>query len=366
MDAVLVSSISEAAQLPVMEAAAAGRLVIGTPVGHFPLKAYQGGGILAPIEAAKFKSFATATLLYYKDNPQEFRAKCRSIQEAAKQFDWKNSIGAWIELVEKAGAEKSANAASGSAAVRGPDDDTSRGGEDEASAEPRPHIVERTFTASPLAEKVETAFRRARAGEGKLSEEVLSMVGMSGRKYRLFVNNLIEALPDARYLEVGVWSGSTLCSAIYRNRVRSTAIDNWSQFDGPSEKLFENLARHKGPQASVSFIEKSFRDVDFTAIGKFNVYLFDGPHETQDQYDGINLALPALDDEFILIVDDWNFGKVRDGTFSAIRETKLSLRSEIEIRTTNNDLHPDISGCDSSWHNGYFIGVLSKHCIETK
>jgi glycosyltransferase involved in cell wall biosynthesis len=55
VDAVLTSSISEAAQLPVMEAAAAGRLVIGTPVGHFPLKAYQGGGIIAPIEAEKFK-----------------------------------------------------------------------------------------------------------------------------------------------------------------------------------------------------------------------------------------------------------------------------------------------------------------------
>ncbi len=69
VDAVLTSSISEAAQLPVMEAAAAGRLVIGTPVGHFPRKAYEGGGILAPIEAGKFKAFTVETLRYYKDNP---------------------------------------------------------------------------------------------------------------------------------------------------------------------------------------------------------------------------------------------------------------------------------------------------------
>src|SRR5216683_1612529 len=46
VDAVLTSSISESGPLPVMEAAAAGRLVIGTPVGHFPRKAYEGGGIL--------------------------------------------------------------------------------------------------------------------------------------------------------------------------------------------------------------------------------------------------------------------------------------------------------------------------------
>ena len=102
VDAVLTSSISEAGPLAVMEAAAAGRLVIGTPVGHFPLKAYHGGGILAPIEAEKFKNFTAATLQYYKDNPAAYVDKCRSIQEAARKFDWQHAIGGWIELIEKA------------------------------------------------------------------------------------------------------------------------------------------------------------------------------------------------------------------------------------------------------------------------
>ena len=102
VDALVTSSISEAAQLPVMEAAAAGRLVIGTPVGHFPLRAYQGGGIMAPIEAEKFKAFTTATLRYYKENPAAYVAKCREIQEAARKFDWQYSIGEWIELIETA------------------------------------------------------------------------------------------------------------------------------------------------------------------------------------------------------------------------------------------------------------------------
>ena len=101
-DAVLATSISEGAGLPVMEAAAAGRLVIGTPVGHFPLKAYQGGGILAPIEAEKFKAFTIATLKYYKDNSASFQDKCRAIQEAARKFDWQYSIGDWIDLIESA------------------------------------------------------------------------------------------------------------------------------------------------------------------------------------------------------------------------------------------------------------------------
>ena len=102
VDAVLTSSISESGPLPVMEAAAAGRLVIGTPVGVFPLKAYQGGGIIAPIEAEKFKAFVATTLRHYQQNPDEYVAKCRSIQEAARKFDWKYSIGEWIDLIEAA------------------------------------------------------------------------------------------------------------------------------------------------------------------------------------------------------------------------------------------------------------------------
>jgi hypothetical protein len=115
VDAVLISSVTEAGQLPVLEAAAAGRLVIGTPVGHFPRKAYDGGGILAPIEREKFVAFAAATLTYYKENPREYRAKCRAIQEAARKFDWRCSIQEWIDLIEAGalGAERREGGVSG-------------------------------------------------------------------------------------------------------------------------------------------------------------------------------------------------------------------------------------------------------------
>ncbi len=102
VDAVLATSVSEGGGLPVMEAAAAGRLVISTPVGHFPLKAYQGGGIIAPIEAEKFKVFTVATLKHYKEDPASFQDKCRAIQEAARKFDWQYVIGEWIDLIETA------------------------------------------------------------------------------------------------------------------------------------------------------------------------------------------------------------------------------------------------------------------------
>ncbi len=103
VDCVLLTSLLEAAPLPVMEAAAAGRLVIGTPVGHFPVKDYEGGGIIAPIEDRRFKAFAVATLRYYKDNAQAYREKCHAILQAAQKFDWRHCLGDWIELIETAG-----------------------------------------------------------------------------------------------------------------------------------------------------------------------------------------------------------------------------------------------------------------------
>jgi glycosyltransferase involved in cell wall biosynthesis len=102
VDAIVVSSVSEGAQLPIREGAAAGRLVISTPVGDFPLRASQGLGVIAPIEGHKYQQFVTALLRHYKQDRAAFLKQCGQTQEAARQIDWKNLITDWIELIEEA------------------------------------------------------------------------------------------------------------------------------------------------------------------------------------------------------------------------------------------------------------------------
>ena len=216
---------------------------------------------------------------------------------------------------------------------------------------------------SALSARAQAALGRAITLDGKLSEEVLAITGMSGRKYRYFINNLIESLDSPKYLEVGVWAGSTLCSAIYGNRVTATAIDNWSEYGGPSERFFSNLARFKGPEAKVSFLERDFRQADFRSLGVNDIYLFDGPHSEADHFDGLALAQPALADEFVLIIDDWNWATVRNGTFRAIRELNIRINFVAEIRTTLDGSHPQNAGEASDWHNGYFIAACSKVAV---
>jgi hypothetical protein len=201
--------------------------------------------------------------------------------------------------------------------------------------------------------------------ESKLPEWILKMEGMSGKKYRHFINDLINSLDDARYLEVGCWKGSTSCAAIYKNSVIAYCIDNWSEFGGPKNIFCENIQKcvDEFDDIEIVFEEADFRKINYTEIGKYNVYLFDGPHEEKDQYDGLMFAQSALDTEFIFICDDWNWKKVRNGTRNAIEKLNLEVLFSVDIRTTDDNSYPSEENTkqNSDWHNGYYISVLRKN-----
>lgn len=211
-----------------------------------------------------------------------------------------------------------------------------------------------------LVRLVKIALQAALAGRTALDPAILEMPGMSGRLYRIFINALIASLtPDARYLEVGVWQGSTLCSAIAGHQAFAVAIDNWSEFGGPREACLANVQRFAG-KSRVLMIESDFRKVNYASLPKSNVFLYDGPHQEIDQLDGIVLAQPALDPRHVLIVDDWNLSYVRSGTFQAIERLSLDVPLMIQIRSTLDDTHPAHHSAASEWHNGYMIAVVRK------
>lgn len=103
VDAVLVASLTEGFGLPALEAAAAGRLVISTGVGNFPLQASGGAGIVAPMGAKEYYDFVADTLAYYKDNPDQFSGICTNIQRASFQFDWKYVVDDWVNFFTQLG-----------------------------------------------------------------------------------------------------------------------------------------------------------------------------------------------------------------------------------------------------------------------
>jgi len=215
--------------------------------------------------------------------------------------------------------------------------------------------------STPEAQRLSEAWFDAIGMYHNLPEWLRYMHGMSGKKFRYFLNNLVSATPDARYLEVGSWSGSTACSAMYDNACKITCIENWEHFGGPRDMFNQNVQRAINSNVDLKLIEDDFRNVDYANIGKYNIYMYDGPHSAEDQYDGIMIAQPSLDDLYVLIIDDYNQEKdVQAGTAKAFAELNQNIIAQITIKTRWDGQHPQISHENSDWHNGYLLSLISK------
>ena len=57
----------------------------------------------------------------------------------------------------------------------------------------------------------------------KLNDDILNIHGMSGVKTRHFYNNLC-SIDNIKLLEIGVWTGSTTCSLMYKNNISGSSF----------------------------------------------------------------------------------------------------------------------------------------------
>jgi hypothetical protein len=223
-----------------------------------------------------------------------------------------------------------------------------------------PAIVTSGDFSNAEGQGLEAALRAAIDGRSKLPVTIRAIKGMSGQRYRTLINTLIEVFDRPRYLEIGSWPGSTVAAAIYGNSVHALCIDNWSEFSGTKEQFLTNIEKATSSSTVLHLIEQDFREVHYGALGKFNVFLFDGPHSEVDHRDGILVVQPCLADRFVLIVDDWNWLNVRIGTMRGLLAAKCRVESSVQVRTTNDNTHPSLAFEASDWHNGYFIAVVCK------
>ena len=218
--------------------------------------------------------------------------------------------------------------------------------------------------SDPFSKRIQNSLEIALSGKTNLSDDIIKMQGLSGRKFRVLMNNLIKEFKIPRYLEIGSWLGSTACSVCFNNQLKITCIDNWSQnFSSrvkPKEVFRKNIKKYISKETDFKIIEKDFRQVNYKEINDINIYLYDGAHHYEDHFDSIKLVLPALSKKFIFIVDDWNWNQVRKGTIDSINKEQLKIISNLEIRTTSDDSSSLITGENSDWHQGCAFFVLKK------
>jgi hypothetical protein len=206
-------------------------------------------------------------------------------------------------------------------------------------------------SVTELKEHVENAFKKAENNESKITDGILEMHGMTGKKTRHFYNNLLNK-EDARYLEIGTWKGSSVCSAMCQNKAKVVCIDNWSEYYGPKHEFLANFNTYKG-ENDATFIEQDCYKVDISQLPKFNIYMYDGNHTQDSHYKALVHYYDCLDDMFVFIVDDWNWQEVRDGTFDSFKHLNLKVLYEKEIFTPGN-------GTLETWWNGIYVAILQK------
>lgn len=203
-----------------------------------------------------------------------------------------------------------------------------------------------------LKERVLRAIDAARREQSSLPPEVLALPGMSSPKVRHLLSNL----PASRYMEVGVWKGSTLVSACHGRNILAFAFDDFSQFTDtdPAPAFRENIRRWLEP-CQVTFRNCSFFDVPQPELPRdVDLYFYDGLHGYDAQRRAIVHAWPSLASEAVIVVDDADFGDTIPGTDAGLAEVGADVLYKTHLPADHN-------GDVLKWWNGIYLIIVQKH-----
>ncbi len=171
-----------------------------------------------------------------------------------------------------------------------------------------------------MLDEVMSAIAQAEA-EGRLaSSRLVGLEGYSGAKLIGALQRLTQLSSPLGgcYLEIGVYRGLTLLSvAVACPETRCFGIDNYAQFDrdGENQGIVE-ASRVTLAADNARVINEDYEDA-FAALPrtlgtqKIGVYFVDGPHDYRSQSMCLQLALPHLHDQAIIVIDDCNYAHVR-------------------------------------------------------
>lgn len=170
--------------------------------------------------------------------------------------------------------------------------------------------------------------------------------GMNTENVRYLINEIVRVYaPLGTYLEVGSFRGASLLSAaIFNNSTLCIGVENFSGFnkDGANEEVL-NRNLIKFGLDNVRLEKMDFRR-GFAGIGKrLDVYFYDGHHDYEDQIMGLEMSLPFLKEECVIIVDDTNWPQP-DAANKKFLDRNRDFRSLLSIKTTTET--------DLGWWNG--------------
>jgi len=200
---------------------------------------------------------------------------------------------------------------------------------------------------------IKKAIAEADKLQSKIDDTAMSQLqGLSSPRVRHLLNNLSAQVNS--FLEIGCYLGGTLKAALRGNdHLYAAAIDNFSMSPDTRQQFYDNIKDLK-----VDFFEEDSFSFDVRKIKKpIELYFFDGCHSVEAQYKAVSYFLPAMANEFVMVIDDWDANKVRVGTHTALIDYKIKPIEKYELKGATGQ---SVEEREASWWGGLGIFKIRK------
>jgi len=196
-------------------------------------------------------------------------------------------------------------------------------------------------------------------GKSRLSVDAIETIGgFTSPNIRHLLNNIGSI--STHYVDCGSHIGASLISTVFGNDClkSATAIDNWSLFSSKEHDSRKEFFGHAERFISGKYkaVEKDCYTVTKEDIpNAVDMFLYDAGHSAEETENGITYFKQFMADEFILLVDDFWWATVQEGTWKGIQKAGLNV---VWAATLDNGIR---SSCASNgWWNGYSVFLIRK------
>jgi hypothetical protein len=191
-------------------------------------------------------------------------------------------------------------------------------------------------------------------------KELCDLPRMSTVSIAAMLNEAVSRMsPEQAFVNVGVWRGYTFLSGMACNEDKTcVGIDDFSLFGGPEAEFRREFeARRSGNHSFHSMdYREYFGKVHDQPIG---VYCYDGSHDYENQWTGLEVAEPFFEEGCLIVVDDANWGPVRQATLEFAEVSRREYRLLTFARTTDPE-HPTF------WNGVLVLQVDSESAVATE
>lgn len=224
-----------------------------------------------------------------------------------------------------------------------------------------------------IKDKIIESFHLAEQDKSNLREFDRDLYGSSGKKIKHAINNICSIKDNLTYLELGVYRGSTLIAANFRNTITSYAIDDYTidqkeatpyreqGWNNPKQAVEDLLDRYRNSeklQNPINLLNSEATKVNIKSIPKkIDIIHYDLDEHHANLESVLRHYLPIFDKYVILMVSNWNSLGVRNAY------TRFSNTPGIEVELLKEKVS-FTTGDSMNWYNGFSVSLISLGSIK--